>query len=365
MESVIMEEKPKCIFLVDDNIVNLNTGKAALKDCYTVITIPSGEKLMPLLDKIKPDLLLLDVKMPGMSGFDVMKKVRANEGMADIPVIFLTSKTEPENELAGLSLGALDYISKPFSPPLLRKRIEMHLLVQSQKNELRRYNENLIGMVKERTKDIANLQNAVIMWAAEMVEFRDEETGRHVERVQLYLQILLKAMGKKDIYASETATWDVEAFLKSALLHDIGKIKIRDDILLKEGKLTDEEFSIMKLHAMYGEALLESLQEKVPNQTFLNYAKTLAYCHHEKWDGSGYPGHLKGVEIPLQARMMALADVYDALISERPYKKAFSHERAMRIISDGRGTQFDPDLTDLFLTLSDEIQTISGTVKDG
>jgi putative two-component system response regulator len=231
-------------------------------------------------------------------------------------------------------------------------------LLHSQKDELRKFNNNLLEMVKERTDEISMLQNAVIMWAAEVIEFRDEETGQHVERVQEYLRILLGKMKETELFASEVATWDVDAFLKSALLHDVGKIKIRDDILHKPARLTEDEMANMKLHSIYGKALLERLQDKVPNQTFLEYAKTLAYSHHEKWDGSGYPDHLKGEEIPLQARMMALTDVYDALISERPYKKAFSHEEAMNIIANGRDTQFDPDLADLFVSLSEKIKGV-------
>jgi len=346
------------IFLVDDSPIYLNHGKAVLQQEYTVVTIPSGEKLLVLLEKTKPDLILLDVEMPGLNGHETIEKIKSTPGDADIPVIFLTGKSDPESELLGLELGAVDYIAKPFSPPLLQKRVALHLMLQEQKNELRGYNENLLEMVKERTHDISELKNAVIMWAAEILEFRDDETGQHIERVQKYLEILVDAMKKTERYSREVEKWDVEAFLKSAPLHDVGKIKIRDTILLKEARLTDEEFANMKLHAMYGKMLLESLQEKVPNQVFLEYAKTLAYSHHEKWDGSGYPNSLKGEDIPLQARMMSLADVYDALISNRPYKKAFSHEDAIKIIEQGRGTQFDPDLTDLFIALEGKIKEV-------
>jgi putative two-component system response regulator len=359
-----MEKRPYCIFLVDDNPIYLNSGKNVLQDKYTVVTIPSGDKLLLAVQKTRPDLILLDVEMPGMSGYDTIKELKANPQTSEIPVIFLTGKGEPESEFIGLSLGAVDYIAKPFSPVLLHKRIELHLLLQEQNNELRRFNENLMEMVRERTNDITMLQNAIIVWTAEMVEFRDEETGQHVERVQKYLEILLSEMMKNKMYAPQLALWDIEAFLKSAPLHDVGKIKIHDDILLKKARFTDGEFDIMKLHTLYGKMLIESLQNKVPSQkTFLDYAKTLAYSHHERWDGTGYPECLKGDEIPLQARMMALADVYDALVSERPYKKAFSHEEAMRIISSGRGTQFDPDLTDMFMSLSVTIKQTSEAGK--
>ena len=353
-----MGDKTCCIFLVDDNIVNLNTGKNVLQHKYTVVTMLSGEKLLQMLQKARPDLILLDVEMPGLSGYDTIKEIKANPETADIPVIFLTAKSDSQNELLGLSLGALDYIVKPFSPPLLLKRIELHLLLVSQKRELKIFNDNLLEMVRERTNNITNLQNAVIVWAAEMVEFRDEETGQHVERVQKYLKLLLDTMVEIDKYRSEISSWDVEAFYKSALLHDVGKIKIRDNILLKKDRLTEEEFFNMKLHVEYGRNLLESLQAKVPNQTFLDYAKTLAYSHHERWDGTGYPKYLKGENIPLQARMMAIADVYDALVSERPYKAAHTHDRAMEIIAEGRGKQFDPELVDLFIGLSAEIRKI-------
>jgi putative two-component system response regulator len=359
-----MEEQNNCIFLVDDNPIYLNMGKSVLQDKYTVVTIPSGKKLLDILKKTKPALILLDVEMPEMSGYEVIKEIKSNPETAEIPVVFLTGKTEQESELTGLSLGAVDYITKPFAAQLLLKRIELQLLLQSQKNELQVFNESLTCMVKERTNDISQLQNAIITWTAEMVEFRDEETGQHVERVQGYLKLLLGAMGKTEKFAPESSVWDIEAFLESAPLHDVGKIKIKDDILLKKGQLTKEEFETMKLHTSYGKMLLESLQDKVPNQTFLDYAKILSHRHHERWDGSGYPDGLKGNEIPLQARMMALADVYDALVSKRPYKEAFSHEKAMQIISEGRGTQFDPDLTDLFINLSPEIMKISGAVKN-
>ncbi|MDR0491464.1 MAG: response regulator [Oscillospiraceae bacterium] len=347
------------IFLVDDNIVNLNMGKTILQNKYTVFTIPSGEKLMASLTNLKPDLILLDIDMPEISGYDVIKMLKCNPETADIPVIFLTGKSNSDDELLGLSLGAIDYITKPFSQSILLKRVELHMLLQAQKLELRELNNNLLDKVNERTDEILALQNAVIMWAAEFIEFRDEETGQHVDRVQNYIKVLLGEMKKTELYADEIATWDIGAFLRSTSLHDVGKIKIRDDILLKPGPLTSEEFDNMRLHTVYGKMLLESLQNKVPNQMFLEYAKVLAYNHHERWDGKGYPDNLEGENIPLQARMMALADVYDALISERPYKKALSHEEAVTVVANGRGTQFDPNLSDLFVSLSGKIKAIS------
>ena len=354
-----MIEKKPCVFLVDDNIIFLNTGKDALKHAYSVITIPSGEKLLLSLKKVKPDLVLLDVDMPGMNGYDTLKAMKLKPDTADIPVIFVTGLNSPENEVQGLSLGAVDYITKPFSQPVLLKRVELHLTLHAEKTHLHDISDNLLEVVNERINDISALHDAIIVWAAEVIEFRDEETGRHVERVQKYLQILLDAMQRTEPYASEVNTWDLDALLKSALLHDVGKIKIRDDILLKTDRLSEEERAKMKQHSLYGKMLLESLQNKVPQQTFLEYAKVLAHRHHERWDGTGYPDQLRGEEIPLQARMMSLADVYDALISKRPYKPAYSHEEAMKIIAGESGAQFDPNLVKLFLDSSEQIKEIS------
>jgi len=354
-----MNEQKPCIFLVDDNIANLNIGKSALQQRYTVITIPSGEKLFAALKNHRPSLILLDIEMPGMNGFDTIRGLKLNPETVNIPVIFLTSKNANEDELLGFSLGAVDFITKPFSQPILLKRVEIHLLLQSQKDTISDYNKKLLDLVSLRTEDIAALQDAVIMWAAEVIEFRDSETGQHVERVQKYLELMLNAMMVNDLYSPEVITWDAEALIKSAMLHDVGKINIRDDILFKQSKLTDDEYIKMKSHSLFGKTLLEKLEQKVPNQKFLEYAITLAHWHHERWDGRGYPDGLKGDEIPLQARMMALADVYDALITERPYKKAFSHEEAMNIITEGRGAQFDPELANLFISLSDAIKRIS------
>jgi putative two-component system response regulator len=263
----------------------------------------------------------------------------------------------------GLTLGAVDYITKPFTQLILLKRVELHLLLQKKTKELFYLNENLLSIVNERIQDISALQNAIISWVAEVIEFRDEATGQHVERVQKYLGILLDEMKATRLYADEIAEWDIGAFIRSALLHDVGKIKIHNDILLKNSGLSEDEFTTMKLHSEYGKELIESLQSKIPDQKFLEYAKIVAHRHHERWDGTGYPDGLSGEEIPLQARLMALADVYDALISDRPYKKARTHEDAIRIIFEGRGTQFDPLLVDLFVSVSDKVRVISQSIS--
>jgi putative two-component system response regulator len=357
-----MDKLREKIVLVDDNITNLTLGKNILTEKYDIFTVPSGEKLFFLLEKVNPNLILLDIEMPEMNGYEVMKLLKVNQKTADIPVIFLTAKSDTSSELEGLTLGAVDYISKPFSPPLLLKRIELHLLVESQKKALVNYNDNLQEMVMAKTKNVLDLQNAVLRTVANLVEHRDENTGGHVERTRGYLAILLDAMVERGLYVDEVQSWDRDFFLQSSQLHDVGKIAIKDSILLKPGKLTDEEFTEMKTHAECGMKIIEKMQEELPEESdFLEYAKVLAGTHHEKWNGTGYPYGLKEHNIPLPGRLMAIADVYDALISVRPYKAPLTHEDAVRIITEGKGSQFEPDLIDLFLHVSDKFtQLVKG-----
>jgi putative two-component system response regulator len=349
-----MENQRKKIVLVDDNITILTMGSFILTEKYDIFTVPSGEKLFKLLEKILPDLILLDVEMPEMNGYEVIKKLKADTHSAGIPVIFLTAKNDMGSELEGLTLGAIDYLSKPFSPPLLLKRIELHLLVEAQKRELLDFNNNLLEMVREKTKTVLDLQNSVLKTVADLVEYRDEITGGHVERTRQYLEFLLDAMIEQKMFLSEIKDWDREFVLQSSQLHDLGKISIRDSILLKPGKLTNEEFEEMKNHAAFGVKIIEEIEKHTPENSFLKHAKIFAGTHHEKWNGSGYPYGLAGTEIPLQGRLMAIADVYDALISIRPYKQPLSHEEASKIIIEGRGVHFDPVLTDLFVSVADK-----------
>jgi putative two-component system response regulator len=344
----------KKIALVDDDVTNLAVGKSILTEKYDIITLPSGEKLFKFMEQAKPDLILLDIEMPEMNGYDVLTKLKSSLVFASIPVIFLTARSDTSSELQGLSMGAVDYISKPFSPPLLLKRIELHLLVESQKSELLHYNSNLQGMVQAKTQTVLDLQNSILKTVANLVEYRDEGTGGHVERTRGYLGILLDALNERKRYQDEISSWDRELLLQSSQLHDLGKISIRDSILLKPDKLTDEEFNEMKKHTVFGVRIIEEMQKDTPDSGFLQYARVFAGTHHEKWNGKGYPFGLSGEAIPLQGRLMAIADVYDALISMRPYKKPFTHEEAVNIIVEGRGTQFDPDLTDLFMEVHSE-----------
>jgi len=347
-----MTTERKTIYLVDDNITNLTLGKNALVKHYKVFTLDSGFSLLKIMEKNIPDLILLDVEMPEMNGYEVIKIIKSRKETKDIPVIFLTSKTDGDSELEGLSLGAIDYITKPFSPVLLLKRIETHL-------ELVNYNKHLQEMVEAKTKSVSELQNAILKTMAELVECRDDITGGHIERTTHYLSILIDAMIKHGLHKEEVSKWNLDLVLRSAQLHDVGKIMIRDSILQKPGKLTPEEFEEIKKHTTFGEEVIEKIRRNTTEQSFLDQAEFFIAAHHEKWDGSGYPRGLKGEKIPLQGRLMAIADVYDALVSDRPYKEAFSHERAINIISQGRGTHFEPALVDLFLEVSSEFNKFS------
>jgi putative two-component system response regulator len=354
-----MTEERRKIFLVDDNLANLAAGKIILKDHYDIFPIPSGNKLFEMLEKVMPDLILLDIEMPGTNGYEAIKKLKAEEKTADIPVIFLTARNDPGSELEGLSLGAIDYIFKPFSPPLLLKRLENHLLTRNQQMALKEYNDNLQQMVEKRTRQVTELQNSILNAVTEMVEFRDDVTGGHIERTQSYLKLLVEKMLAEKIYWKEVSTWNLEFLIPSAQLHDVGKIAISDVILNKPGKLTAEEFEIMKTHAAVGEAAIEGIMKTTSENDFLRHAKIFAGTHHEKWNGSGYPRGLKNFAIPLQGRLMAIADVYDALIALRPYKKPFTTGEAEGIIIEGRETHFDPVLVDLFRDLAPRFARIA------
>ena len=345
-----METGRKTIIVVDDDRTNLLVAKKALMGRHNILTVLSAQRLFELLEQVTPDIILLDVEMPEMRGYEAIKLLKDSEKTANIPVVFLTALVDPENEIKGLDLGAIDYIYKPFSPVLLLKRIDMHLLFEAQKNELKNYSSNLEGMVFEKTKSVLELQSAILKIVAELVECRDSVTGGHIERTQGYLRLLVTLLLDNGIYSEEISTWDIDLIVMSSQLHDVGKISIKDSILMKPGKLTDEEFAQIKEHAAFGKKIIEKIESTISTQdAFLVHAKILAGSHHEKWDGTGYPCGLKGEEIPLQGRLMALVDVYDALTNDRPYKKALPHERAVEIIQEGAGTHFDPLIVEVFL----------------
>ncbi|MDR1395240.1 MAG: response regulator [Deltaproteobacteria bacterium] len=346
-----MDKVKRKIMLVDDNLTNLNVGKNALLEHYDVLPATSAEKMFKLLGRVTPDLILLDVEMPVMGGYEAIKILKSKMETAFIPVIFLTAMNDQESELAGLSLGAVDYITKPFVQPLLLKRIELHL-------QLEDYNHNLKNMVDEKTRTILEMQNAVFELLAEVVEYKDDVTGGHVSRTQKYLRIMLEELVRKGVYTEEVSSWDNRLIVLSSQLHDVGKVAIKDSLLLKEGRLTPEEFEEMKKHTVYGAKIIEKIESSTSERRFIEHARLMALTHHEKWDGTGYPYGLKGQAISLEGRLMAFADVYDALVSTRPYKAPFTHLQAVDIIRQGSGTHFDPALVEVFLGVTGQFLEI-------
>jgi putative two-component system response regulator len=337
----------KVIFIVDDSDVNLTKAKRVLDGHYHARTMASAGKMFMLLEKITPDLILLDIEMPEMDGFSALKKLKGNENTAKIPVMFLTASTDDDIEAKGFEMGAVDFVSKPFSASVLLNRIAHHVHIDE--------------LIKKRTKHIVRLQNSTLSVLADMVESRDKITGGHIERTSRYLRILIDAMLDKGIYADEIKAWDADMLVSSARLHDVGKIAVTDLILNKPDKLTPEEMEKMRTHVLEGEQIIDRIiikmkedeDETENKESFLTHAKLFAGYHHERWDGGGYARGMKGLEIPLQGRIMAVADVYDALISERPYKPPFTRERAEQIIQDDAGKAFDPVIAAVFAESKD------------
>jgi len=339
---------PKTIFVVDDNSTNLAIAEEALENQYLVITLSSAEKLFTVLGKITPDLILLDVDMPDMDGYETMEHLKASDIYGEIPVIFLTAMSDTEDEAKGIELGAVDFIVKPFSKQVLLNRIRNHLNF----DDLIRERTELL---RQRTEQLVRLQNSVVFTLADVVENRDKNTGGHIDRTTEYIRILAEVMLGCGLYIDEMRGWDFDSIVSSARLHDLGKIAIPDSILNKPDRLTDEEFSVIKTHPIAGQRIIDHMEEKAGELDFLYNAKLFAVYHHEKWDGSGYPYGLKENDIPLQGRIMALVDVYDALTSKRPYKKAFESEEALGIMAKDAGTHFDPNIADIFFGIKNKL----------
>ncbi|WP_373973893.1 response regulator [Chitinibacter sp. SCUT-21] len=351
----------RTLLIVDDTPTNLALLNAILKDQYKLRIATHGQLALELAQREPiPDLILLDVMMPDMDGIEVCQRLKANPITADIPIIFLTAKTQESDEVIGFEAGAADYIHKPLMPVIVQTRIRTHLQMQDLKTALKLHNQTLEERVAQRTAELLKMQDATILAMGVMAELRDEETGLHLKRTQEYLRILAQAVASHPRFSGELTAANIEWMAKSAPLHDIGKVGIPDAILHKPAKLTDEEFAIMKNHPTYGRNIILEVENVLGEDSiFLHYAREIAYGHQEKWDGSGYPQGLSGEQIPVSARLMAIADVYDALLSRRVYKPPFSHAKAVEIISAGRETHFDPALTDAFLSVADRFEQIA------
>ncbi len=332
---------PEHILLVDDDTTNLLFAQKILKEHgFRVAAARSGEQALSFLQKKTPDLILLDINMPGMDGFETYDRLRRTH--ASVPVVFLTSQNDPDTEVRCFESGAQDFVNKPFVAPVLVSRVRRIL-------DLQNYQRNLEHMVAEEVAKVTKLQDSLIEGIATLVESRDTDTGTHIGHTRGYVRLLVGELRRRGMYAGTLDQTFAEDVIRASVLHDVGKIKIRDAILCKPGRFTPEEFEEMKQHAAYGGEIIMRTLSEASDSRYLRIAVNIARHHHEKWDGNGYPDRLAGEAIPLEARIMALADVYDALVSERVYKEAYPKEKALAILREGSGTQFDPHLTEVFL----------------
>lgn len=355
----MMDLSTSTILAVDDTPTNLDILVNALGDLYDLSVALDGSTALDMAQISPPDLILLDIMMPDMDGIEVLKRLKADPWTKDVPVLMLSAISEVNSKSQCFRLGAVDYLTKPFDMEELLARVRTHLSLSQMQCTLRRNNEILEQKVLERTRELIVTQQATIESMAALAEYRDPETGEHIHRVKAYVALIAEALCNHPEYGVQMNGTLVELFTLSAPLHDIGKVGVKDSILLKPGKLDADEFDEMKRHAEYGRAVIHSVQKKLGAMPFLQVAEDIAYCHHERWDGTGYPRGLGGEDIPLCGRIMALADVYDALISRRIYKPPFTHTEALQIIRDGRGTHFDPLLTDVFLVHSENMRAIA------
>jgi putative two-component system response regulator len=360
-----LNSKP-IVLIVDDDADIVTVLRTLLDTQYGVQVAHSGKQALEIaFGAAPPDLVLLDIMMPGLSGFDVCSALKADPRTHDIPVIFLSALSETMDEKKGFSIGAVDYITKPVSQPILLARIHTHLELKAAADLLRDKNAFLEKEVGRRTFEIHAIQEATMVAMGSLAETRDNETGNHIRRTQNYVRALANRLRLHRRFAAELNDEVIDLLYKSAPLHDIGKVGIPDAILLKPGRLTAEEFKIMKTHTTLGRDAIAAVEHHLgAPSSFLRFAREIALYHQEKWDGSGYPEQLSGDAIPLSARLMALADVYDALISRRVYKPAFPHDKAVEIIRAGRGSHFDPDIADAFLEIRDDFRAIAGRYTD-
>ncbi|KUO76485.1 MAG: two-component system response regulator [Desulfosporosinus sp. BRH_c37] len=357
-------DRQKTVMIVDDTELNIAILVEALQDDYELIIAINGLEAIELLQEQQPDLILLDIIMPELDGYDVLKTIKENPKLKHVPVILLSAITDSDSKTKGFSLGAVDYVTKPFEMVEVKARVKTQLKFEEARLVLENQNFFLEEKVKERTELLERTNSAAIYCLAALAETRDPETGEHIKRTQKYIRELALELQDMDEYRDVLTNEYIELLYKSAPLHDIGKVGVKDSILLKPGRLTEEEFEEMKKHTIYGGESLNVGIKELGEDSFLTLAKEIAITHHEKWDGSGYPRGLSKKEIPISGRLMALSDVYDALISKRVYKSAFTHDEAKNIILDGRGTHFDPDIVDAFIKKETNFISIMEKFKD-
>ena len=359
-------ENNATVLVIDDSPENLFVLSELLRPQYRVLAATSGERgLRVANDTPRPDLILLDVVMEGMDGYAVFDQLRSNHRTRDIPIIFLTALSDPGDEEWGLLLGAADYIAKPITRAVVLARVRAQLEAKQARDWLKNQNATLEAEVARRMAENDLTQQVTIRALAHLAEARDPETGNHILRTQGYVQRMAVGLRAHPRFSATLTDGYIDLLARSAPLHDIGKVGIPDSILLKPGKLTAEEWDVMKTHAKLGSDAIESAERDIKmSLAFLSVAKEIAHWHHEKWDGSGYPDGLVGDAIPIAARLMAIADVFDAVISQRVYKAAMSNEQAREIIAAGSGKHFDPDIAGAFLEGFDDFVAIAERYRD-
>jgi putative two-component system response regulator len=348
------------ILIVDDVPENLHLLVRILTaQGYTPRAVRSGKAALASAENEPPDLILLDVRMPEMDGYQLCRRFKEIDMLKDIPVIFLTGLDEMESKVQAFAAGAVDYITKPFHAEEVNMRVNAQMTLHKLRSELERHNRHLQDLVREQVKEISASQMATIFALAKLAEARDDDTGRHLERVQTWCKLLAERIGEQPAHRTEAGAAFVENIVHTSPLHDIGKVGIADRVLLKPGRLTTEEFEEMKTHSVIGADTLVAVEAQYPSNAFIRMGTEIARWHHEKWDGKGYPDGLSGTDIPLSARIMAVADVYDALRSNRCYRPALSHEKSREIVVEGRGTHFDPDVVEAFLGQEETFKRLS------
>lgn len=350
-----MTKKEFTLLIVDDQKENVQILANALADDYSIRFALNGRSALSIARQEDIDLILLDIMMPEMDGYQVCRELKRHSDTREIPVIFVTAMSEISDEAEGFAAGAVDYLTKPIRTAIVKVRVSVHLTLHRQKKVL----ENLVA---ERTREVLQTRDATIYGLAGLAETRDNETGQHIKRTQKYVEMLARYLYTNSEYSNQLNENIIDLMAKSAPLHDIGKVGIPDHILLKPGKLSDSEFDIMKKHVCIGKETIERAEQAIDGSvtsSFLASAREIAYSHHEKWNGRGYPQGLAGLEIPLSGRIMALCDVYDALVSRRVYKPPFSHKKAVKMILCEKGQHFDPVIVSAFEILNRQFLEIA------
>lgn len=360
------------ILVVDDNAINLEAITRRLeREGFHTYTAESGEQTFRVLENFNVDLVLLDVMMPEMDGYEVLERIKQTEQWQHIPVVMISALDEQDSVVRCIEAGADDYLTKPVNSVLLRARVNnslskkrLHDRERQYQRDLERYNRQLQHKVELQVKEITSAQMAMIFATSKLAESKDPETGAHLDRMRIFCKVLCENLAKTDRLKDVITPDYIECIYATSSLHDIGKVGIPDNVLLKPGKLTSNEWEIMRCHTIIGANTLRAVFEKHPENSFIRMGIEIAESHHEKWDGSGYPYGLKGDAIPLSARILAMADVYDALTSVRCYKDALSHEKSREIIIAGTGTHFDPQVVEAFLDCEAEFIRIKKEYND-